>query len=63
MTDVLHTIPLIRTKLQRPRLPEDLLRHIREFVESALVGTINHLNALGAPLISVECLPKETVID
>jgi hypothetical protein len=27
--------------------------------QSALVGMINHLNALGVPLISVECLPME----
>ena len=25
MTDESHTVPLIRTKLQRPRLPEDLI--------------------------------------
>ena len=31
--------------------------------QSALVGMINHLNALGVPLISVECLPTETVVD
>ena len=31
--------------------------------QSALVGMINHLNALGVPLISVECLPMDTVID
>ena len=28
--------------------------------QSALVGMINHLNALGLPLISVECLPEES---
>lgn len=27
--------------------------------QSAIVGIINHLNALGVPLISVECLPME----
>jgi hypothetical protein len=27
--------------------------------QSAIVGIINHLNALGVPLISVECLPVE----
>jgi hypothetical protein len=26
--------------------------------QSALLGMINHLNALGLPLISVECLPS-----
>jgi hypothetical protein len=26
--------------------------------KSALLGIINHLNALGLPLISVECLPE-----
>jgi hypothetical protein len=31
--------------------------------QSALIGMINHLNALGVPLISVECLPMETVVD
>lgn len=31
--------------------------------QAALVGMINHLNALGVPLISVECLPTETVVD
>ena len=27
--------------------------------QAALVGLINHLNALGLPLVSVECLPTE----
>ena len=27
--------------------------------QAALVGFINHLNALGLPLVSVECLPAE----
>ena len=31
--------------------------------QSALVGMINHLNALGVPIISVECLPMEIVTD
>ena len=31
--------------------------------QSGLVGMINHLNALGVPLISVACLPMETVVD
>jgi len=31
--------------------------------QSALVGMINHLNALGVPLISVECLATETISD
>jgi hypothetical protein len=28
--------------------------------QSALLGIINHWNALGLPLISVECLPEES---
>lgn len=28
--------------------------------KSALLVIINHLNALGLPLISVQCLPKES---
>lgn len=31
--------------------------------QCALVGMINHLNALGIPLISVECLPAGAVLD
>ena len=31
--------------------------------QAALIGMINHLNGLGLPLISVERLPTETVID
>ena len=31
--------------------------------QSALIGMINHLNSLGIPLISVECLPAETAIE
>jgi len=50
MTIETKTITLIRTKLQRPRL-------ISEPVDqAALVGMINHLNGLGMPVVSVECL-------
>jgi hypothetical protein len=31
--------------------------------QSALMGMINHLNAMGVPLISVECLSTETTSD
>jgi hypothetical protein len=30
--------------------------------QAALIGTINRLNGLGLPLISVECLPTKTAI-
>jgi hypothetical protein len=30
--------------------------------QAALIGMINHLNRLGLPLISVECLPTKTAI-
>lgn len=29
--------------------------------QAALIGMVNHLNALGLPLISVECLSNEVV--
>ena len=105
-----EALPLIRTKLQRPRLPGDLIPRRRlldrlragqsrkltlisaqagagkstlyfgapsmsvksdeagfpattltsEPVDQAgLIGMVNHLNALGLPLVSVECLAME----
>ena len=71
MEGEIDAFSLIRTKMQRPRLPRDLIPRRRLLdrlhtgserkltlitAPAGLIGVINQVNMLGLPLVSVECV-------